>query len=195
MPAPGDTQERFSRSYIFVNPDPSVTFLRGRDLVRNVGTVGTWRLSLDDEYNPEPGPGPGPGGGGTVGTAVLGGGEPTTFVGSLMYIDGSGNLRHAKANNIATSQVVGVALEVKSQGEVCQYGTNVIIDVFDTANIVDNDIGGLFATGYNYYLSAVNAGNWTLTPDTTTPGSVVIQCGLANNTNQLLVEVQTPTEV
>ena len=74
MPAPGDTQERFSRSYIFVNPDPSITFLRGRDLVRNVGTVGTWRLSLDDEYNPEPGPGPGPGGGGgTVGTAVLGG--------------------------------------------------------------------------------------------------------------------------
>ena len=75
MPAPGDTQERFSRSYIFVNPDPSITFLRGRDLVRNVGTVGTWRLSLDDEYNPEPGPGPGPGGGGTVGTAVLAAGS------------------------------------------------------------------------------------------------------------------------
>ena len=60
---------------------------------------------------------------------------------------------------------------------------------------LDNDLGGVLATGFTYYLSAVKAGNWTITPDTTTPGAVVIQCGVANDTNQMLVEIQPATEV
>ena len=79
MPAPGDTQERFGRSYIFVNPDPSITFLRGLPYAGNVGTVGTWRLSIDDEYIPGGGgDDPGGGGEGTVANAVLAAGEATT---------------------------------------------------------------------------------------------------------------------
>ena len=196
MPAPGDTQERFGRSYIFVNPDPSITFLRGLPYAGNVGTVGTWRLSIDDEYIPGGGgDDPGGGGEGTVANAVLAAGEATTSVGTLLYIDNEGNARRAKADDIATSRVVGAAMTVANAGGVVKYGTNLILDVFNTEPVVDNDIGGLFATGYTYYLSAVNAGNWTLTPDTTTEGSVVIQCGHATDTNRMLVEIQTPTEV
>ena len=197
MPAPGDTQERFGRSYIFVNPDPSITFLRGLPYAGNVGTVGTWRLSIDDEYIPGGGgDDPGGGGEGTVANAVLAAGEATTSVGTLLYIDNEGNARRAKADNIATSRVVGAAMTVaNSRSGVVKYGTNLILDVFNTEPVVDNDIGGLFATGYTYYLSAVNAGNWTLSPDTTTEGSVVIECGHATDTNRMLVEIQTPTEV
>lgn len=196
MPAPGDTQERFGRSYIFVNPDPSITFLRGLPYAGNVGTVGTWRLSIDDEYVPGGGgDDPGGGGEGTVANAVLAAGEATTSVGTLLYIDNEGNARRAKADNIATSRVVGAAMTVATAGSVVKYGTNLILDVFNTEPVVDNDIGGLFATGYTYYLSAVNAGNWTLSPDTTTEGSVVIECGHATDTNRMLVEIQTPTEV
>ena len=196
MPAPGDTQERFGRSYIFVNPDPSITFLRGLPYAGNVGTVGTWRLSVDDEYIPGGGDDPGGGGGeGTVANAVLAVGEATTNIGTLLYIDNEGKARRAKADDIATSRVVGAAMTVANAGGVVKYGTNLILDVFNTEPVVDNDIGGLFATGYTYYLSAVNAGNWTLTPDTTTEGSVVIECGHATDTNRMLVEIQTPTEV
>ena len=193
MPAPGDTQERFGRSYVFINPDLTVSFLRNVSAVSNVGTVGTWRLSIDDDYE-SGGDDPG-GGAGTVGTAVLAAGEPTTFIGSLLYLDVSGNLRHAKADDIATSRIVGAAMEVKSQGEVCKYGTNIILDIFDTASVIDNDLGGVLATGFNYYLSSSTAGNWTTSPDTTTKGNVVIQCGTASDTNQMLVEIQTHTEV
>ena len=196
MPAPGDTQERFGRSYIFVNPDPSITFLRGLPYVGNVGTVGTWRLSIDDEYIPGGGgDDPGGGGEGTVANAVLAAGEATTSIGTLLYIDNEGNARRAKADDIATSRVVGAAMTVANAGGVVKYGTNLILDVFNTEQVVDNDIGGLFARGNTYYLSAVNAGNWTLTPDTTTEGRVVIQCGNAIETNRMLVEIQTPTEV
>ena len=196
MPAPGDTQERFGRSYIFVNPDPSITFLRGLPYAGNVGTVGTWRLSVDDEYIPGGGDDPGGGGGeGTVANAVLAVGEATTNIGTLLYIDNEGKARRAKADDIATSRVVGAAMTVANAGGVVKYGTNLILDVFNTEPVVDNDIGGLFVTGNTYYLSAVNAGNWTLTPDTTTEGSVVIECGHATDTNRMLVEIQTPTEV
>lgn len=194
MPAPGDTQERFGRSYIFVNPSPSISFLRGNERAE-VGTVGTWRLSIDDEYIPGGG-GDDPGGGeGIVANAVLGAGETTTDIGCLLYIDDEGKARKAKANDPATARVVGAAMSVANSGDVVQYGTNLILDIFNTEPVVDNDIGGLFATGYSYYLSAVNAGNWTLSPDTTTEGSVVIQCGQATDTNRMLVEIQTPTEV
>ena len=195
MPAPGDTQERFGRSYIFVNPDPSVSFLRGASTVENIGTVGTWRLSIDDDLIPGGGGDDPTGGSGTVGTAVLAAGEPTTFIGSLLYIDTNGNLRHARADDVSTSRVIGAAMEVKNAGEVCKYGTNIILDIFNTGTVVDNDLGGLLATGFSYYLSAETAGNWTTSPDTTTEGCVVVQCGTANASNQMLVEVQTQTEV
>ena len=198
MPAPGDTLERFGRSYIFVNPTPSITFLRGyveRDASQ--GTVGAWRLSVDDEYVPDGGGGGGGGGGepGTVGTAQLAPDETTTDKGTLLYIDASGFARRAQADQLATSNVIGAATTITAPGNVVTYKTNIVLDIFDTGAVVDNDLGGVLATGFTYYLSAVNAGNWTITPDTTTPGAVVIQCGVANDTNQMLVEIQPATEV
>lgn len=195
MPVPGDTQERFGRSYIFINPDPTIQFLRGRERSSTAGTVGTWRLSLDDEYVPGGGGDDPTGGSGTVATAQLAVDSGGCVIGNLLYIDSSGLARKAKGDDMATSNVAGVAMEAKAAGDVVKYGTNIVIDIFDTALVTDNDIGGLFAVGNSYYLSSVNEGNWTVAPDTTTVGSVVVQCGIAINTNQMLVEIQDRTEV
>lgn len=193
MPAAGDTQVRFSRSYIFVDPKE-----HGSALMRSVkntnGSVGTWRLSVDDEYIPDPDPGPG-GGGGTVGTArVAADGNPTR-IGELLYMKSNGDVSQAIADDPVKSRVIGVALNEVATGETVTYGTNVIVDIFDTASVVENDIGGILASGIDYYLSGNVLGKWTYTPDTTTVGNFRVQCGTAVGTNQMLVEIQGRTEI
>lgn len=198
MPVAGDTQTRFGRSYIYVNPDPTVTFLRGATRDTSGGTVGTWRLSVDDEYVPGGGDDPTPGGGGTgteKNVVYSASNTESTYTGSLLYLDSSGEARLALADSIATANVIGAAASTVAPGNTVKLQTNVIDDFFTTSTIVDNDLGGVLATGFTYYLSAVNPGHWTLTPDTTTPGAVVVQCGQAVGTNQMLVEIQIPTEV
>lgn len=184
MPAPGDTLTRFNRSYIFLNPSI--------DGVPSAGLVGTWRLAVDDEYSDQ---GPGVITGDSIVTAVVDLTEDNVIFGELMYITPSGTAKKAKADDIATSQVIGAALTFADSGTVVTIGSNLAIDVFDTATVVDNDTTGLFATGAAYYLSAENKGHWTLTPDTETPGACVIQCGMANATNQIKVEIQPLTEI
>ena len=185
MPAVGDTLVRFGRSYIFLNPEDSGgTPISGR--------VGTYRLSVDDEY--DGGGSSGPDTSGTTGTATVDSTEDAVVLNELLYIGANGNAFKAKADDIATSSVVGVALEAKNPGETITYGTNVKINIFDTG-VVDNNSTGILAVGATYYLSAANKGKWTTTPDTTTSGAVVIQCGVCNSTNQMLVEIQTPTEI
>ena len=186
MPAVGDTLVRFGRSYVYLNPEDSGgTPISGR--------VGTYRLSVDDEY--DGGGGSGPDTSGTTGTATVDSTEDAVVLNELLYIGSNGNAFKAKADDIATANVVGVALEAKNPGETVTFGTNVKIDIFDTASVVDNNNTGILAVGATYYLSATNKGHWTTTPDTTTSGAVVIQCGVCNSTNQLLVEIQTPTEI
>ena len=193
MSVVGDTQTRFGRSYIFVNPDPSVSFLEGRQRNTAAGTIGTWRLAIDDEYVPDGGGGGGGGGSGTVKNATVALDSPAVAIGNLLYMKDNGSVALAKADSIDTSVVVGAATTAAAPGSSVTFATNAIVDIFNTGAVIDNDIT-LLARGFAYYLSAENAGNWTLTPDTTTEGTVVIQCGLAVDTNQMLVEIQTPTE-
>ena len=53
MPNVGDTKDKFGRSYIYLNPAAASG--------DTVGTVGTWRLRVDDTGTPSGG-----GGGGTT---------------------------------------------------------------------------------------------------------------------------------
>jgi len=193
MPAAGDTQVRFSRSYIFIDPKENGSLLM-RSIKNTNGSVGTWRLSIDDEYVPDPDPGPG-GDGGTVGTARIALGATSTQIGELLYMTENGEVAQAIANDAIKSRVIGVALEEKNVGETVYYGTNVIVDIFDTASVIENDTGGILASGVDYYLSGNELGKWTYTPDTTTVGNFRVQCGTAIGTNQMLVEIQGRTEI
>lgn len=184
MAAVGDTQIRFTRSYIFLNPSPEGT-LAGAG-------VGTWRLAVDDEYTPEPGPDQPDG---TTATGTVDNSEDAVIIGELLYITPAGSIKKAKADDIATSTVVGAAITNALPGNTVTYGTNFKLNIFDTASVIDNDTAGLLLPGFSYYLSSINKGHWTITPDTTTEGCCVIQCGLANSSNQILVEVQSLTEI
>jgi hypothetical protein len=185
MAAVGDTQVRFTRSYIFLNPTPEGTAVGAG--------IGTWRLSVDDEYEGT-GPQP-PNTDGTTATGTVDPTEESVIVGELLYITSAGLIRKAQADNLATSVVVGAAITEATPGTTITYGTNFKLDIFDTASVIDNDTAGLLLPGANYYLSSVNKGHWTLTPDTTTVGNCVVQCGLANSSNQILVEIQGLTEI
>lgn len=154
--------------------------------------VGTWRLALDDEYSPEPGPDQPDG---TTATGTVDPTEDDVIIGELLYVTPAGFLRKAKADDIDTSLVVGAAITAAFPGTSITYGTNFKLDLFNTAQVVDNDTTGLLLPGVNYYLSAVNKGYWTTTPDTTTEGCCVVQCGIANSSNQILVEIQGLTEI
>lgn len=187
MPAVGDTLVRFGRSYVYLNPEDSGgTPINAR--------VGTYRLAVDDEYD---------GGGegeeidipGTTGTGTVDPTEDAVILNELLYFGDNGNLFKAKADSVTTSNVVGVALETAAPGETVTFGTNVKIDIFDVASVVDDNVSGILSRGATYYLSAVNKGHWTLTPDTTTPGNAVIQCGVCSGTNAMLVEIQALTEI
>lgn len=159
------------------------------------GSVGTWRLAIDDEYLGDGDNVPSEGSG-TVGSArVAASASGPTKIGQLLYMTTAGEVAQAIANDVEKSSVVGVALEEVAVGETVAYGTNVIVDVFDTASVVENDIGGVFAPSVDYYLSANEEGKWTYEPDTTTAGNYLVFCGKAVGVNQMLVEVQARTEI
>ena len=193
MPAVGDTQVRFTRSYIFIDPKEGGS-LEMRSVKNTNGSVGTWRLAIDDEYLGDGDNIPSEGSG-TVGTARVAASAAPTKIGQLLYMTTVGEVAQAIANDVEKSSVVGVALEEVAVGETVSYGTNVIVDVFDTASVVENDIGGVFAPSVDYYLSANEAGKWTYEPDTTTVGNYLVLCGKAVGVNQMLVEVQARTEI
>lgn len=190
MPAVGDTEIRFGRSYIFIDPTPQTVLLKNTP----ASTVGTYRLSLDDEYIISGDDGSGPSGD-SITTAQIMNGEGIIKIGTLLYADSVGRVGRAIANDSIKSVVVGVALEEKNEGETITYGSNLVFDIFATGEVVENDLGGLLATGFHYYLSSNEAGKWTTTPDTATEGSYVVQCGTAIGTNRFMVNILDRTEV
>lgn len=182
MATQGDTKERFGRSYIYLVPTGS-NF-----------DPGTWRVRVDDEGTP---PIDGGGGGGDdtdlTFRAVLANDETATIIGNLLYIDNAGQARKASAASIATAEVAGMALTATNPGELVTFGRNETKEIYDVATIVDGS-PGLLTPGGTYFLS-MNPGKWTTTPDTTTPGAVVRNCGVAMDTNQMSIEVQTATVI
>jgi hypothetical protein len=181
MANPGDTKERFGRSYIYLIPSG------------NAMDVGTWRVRVDDEGTP---PVDGGGGGGDVDLsfrAVLALDETDADVGTLVYLDSNGQARKASASSVDTADVAGMVVVAASPGELVTFTRNEIRSIYNIPALVDG--GNSFLTpGDSYYLSTT-PGNWTTTPDTTTPGAVVRPCGLAMDESQMLIEIQSATVI
>ena len=177
----GDTKERFGRQYIYLNPPPNA-----------VGTTGTWRLRLDDT-------GTQPVDGGSGGEsdlsfrALVAAGSPDIKLGNLVYLNALGQVELADASTLVTSAVAGMAIENKAAGELIEFTRNEVKQIFNV-NLVVDGAPAFLSPGEVYFLS-MTPGNWTTTPDTTTPGAVVRSCGTALDTNQMSIEIQIATTV
>ena len=180
MANPGDTKERFGRSYIYLIPSD------------NNFELGTWRVRVDDEGTP-----PVDGGGGGSADlsfrAVVAADETAMDVGHLIYIDTEGRARKASASSISTADVAGMVIEAAGPSELCTFTRNEVKSIFNVSTLVDGS-PALLTPGDSYFLST-NPGKWTTTPDTTTPGVVVRPCGLAFDTNQMSIEIQNATVI
>ena len=180
MPNVGDTKDRFGRSYIYLNPETTSG--------DTVGTVGTWRLRIDDTGTPS-------GGGGDDGpdltvTAVA---AVDIAAGQLVRVNSSSQLILADATSFANSVVAGMAIESKLAGAECKYTRNVVEDFFYAGLYVDGSPTNL-TPGITYYLSTT-PGNWTATPDTSTTGAVVRACGVAAAGDKMSIEIQSATVI
>ena len=180
MPNVGDTKDKFGRSYIYLNPAAASG--------DTVGTVGTWRLRIDDTGTPSGG-----GGGGTTDLSVTAIAAVDIDAGQLVFIDSSGQLDLADASSISTATVAGMAMETKTAGAACKYVRNMVEDFYYAGSFVDSSPANL-TPGATYYLSTT-AGNWTTTPDTTTAGAVVRSCGVAVDTDKMSIEIQSATVI
>ena len=177
----GDTKERFGRQYIYLNPPPN-----------GLGTIGTWRLRVDDEGTP---PIDG-GGGGDVDLsfrAVVAPGSPDIKLGNLVYLNALGQVELASAATLLTSAVAGMAIEGKAAGELIEFTRNEVKQIFNVNLVVDG--APTFLSPGDVYFLSMTPGNWTTSPDTTTPGAVVRSCGTALDTNQMSIEIQIATTV
>ena len=134
MPNVGDTKARFGRQYIYLNPAPNGT-----------GTIGEWRLRIDDNGQPPITPGGG------------------TNLGYQATVA-------ADASTIAESVVVGMATTQASAGALVEFTRNEIKTIFNVSAVVEGAPSAL-VPGAVYYLSTI-AGKWTTTPNATTAGSV-----------------------
>tara|TARA_B100001778_G_scaffold112512_2_gene92154 strand:+ start:19112 stop:19642 length:531 start_codon:yes stop_codon:yes gene_type:complete len=176
MPALGDVKTLHGRQYVYVNPDqavgPAVWVLSSRDL--SAAAAG------DDATI-------------AAGSATLDASSSAVLRGQLVAFTATGTLTAAVASSITTGQPVGVALNGTNPGQVCTFTNNINLDLSNAAVITD--AGAALTPGDVYYLSATNPGNWTATPDTTTAGAVIIQCGVALAANSMHIEIQTATVV
>ena len=183
MPNPGDITTRFGRQYIYIDPLP---------VTRNyseTGTIGTWRLRNDDTSTPDPG---GPGGS-TGDLSVAGIAGVAIEAGELLYLNSSGLLELADASSIDTARVVGMATQSAQPSDPVLYTRNQAADFFYSTTLVDGAPSGL-EPGETYFLSTT-PGHWTTTPDTTTPGAVVVSCGIALEIAKMSIEIQTATVI
>ena len=180
MPNVGDTKDKFGRSYIYLNPAAASG--------DTVGTVGTWRLRVDDIGTPSGG-----GGGGTTDLSVTAIAAVDIDAGQLVRIDSNGKLDLADASSVATGTVAGMAIEAKSAAAPCKYVRNMVEDFYYASSFVDGTPTNL-TPGTTYYLSTT-PGNWTTTPDTTTAGAVVRSCGVAVDTDKMSIEIQSATVI
>lgn len=182
---PGETKQRFGRSYVAYNPSVDV----------NNAMPATWNLMYESE---EEGGGGNPFDGIQVLTVVLAP-DPNISVenpseypaGTLIYIGSDGLGYRSKADNLDTAKVAGALLEAAFPNTTAKYARNAVIDIFDTS-IIDNNFVTLIPNQY-YYLSAIQAGNYTLTPDTTNVEYAVVQVGLGISVSRMAIEVQQPT--
>lgn len=185
MPNVGDVTNRYGRSYVWLEPNTSIASLPSS------ANHGVWRLNTDDDWITSSDASA------TVSfDALLDNSVSSIAVGQLVYVTSSGTVALANASSIATARVAGAATNVATSGQTVTVGTNATLLIPDLSVCVDGATStSTFSIGSFYYLSSVNPGNWTLTPDTTTPNKVVIPCGVAAAARRLAVDIETPTVV
>ena len=171
MATVGETKLRFGRSYIFLNPGSTPADL------------GTWRLTAEDTDTP----GPDPDASALIEEGVVAGGV-TVANSQLLSMNATGQLVLADASSQTAGNVVGVALSNGSPGDTISYTRNQAVTLVDRAALID-DASDL-EVGKYYFLSAVNPGCYTRTPDTTTTGAVLVQIGMAISPSDILIEIQ-----
>tara|TARA_B100001093_G_scaffold40718_1_gene34621 strand:+ start:8697 stop:9233 length:537 start_codon:yes stop_codon:yes gene_type:complete len=174
----GDTKNVFGRSYIFRNPDtalgPSVYALSSKDLV-----------PVDEDDDVEV----------ISGSAVYDVSSPVSAQrGTPLAFTSFGTLIPAIATDLSTAQVVGVALNSTNPGQTVSFTSDADLTFTGIAGITDEGNNN-FVVGGKYYLSATNAGNFTLTPDTTTSGNVVIAIATAVSGNRIALEISQPVVI
>jgi hypothetical protein len=177
MPQIGEGRLRFGRSYIWLNPDP------------NLGP-GTWRLTGLEVDDGDDGPTPSD----FYSQASVRADSPGITENQLIYIDDNGQAGLADASSILTARVAGVAVTNAVAGSFVTYTRNQPIDILNVSTVVD-DAPTALEQGRYYWLSAVNPGNYTRTPDTTTSGAVLMQVGLALSANEFTIEIQNPVVI
>ena len=103
-------------------------------------------------------------------------------------MNATGQLVLASAADQTAANVVGVALSGGSGGDTISYTRNQAVTLIDKAAIIDDATE--LEIGKYYFLSAVNPGCYTRTPDTTTTGAVLVQIGIAINVSDIMIEIQ-----
>lgn len=177
------TKEKFGREYVFINPEPN-----------GPGTFGTWRLRQDDNAT---GGGGGGGGGGDANLsfkAIVSNNSPAIEIGHLVRINTSGQVELASAASTATASVAGMAITSADPGTEVEITRNETKDLFNSANLVENNSNGGLEPGKIYFLSTT-PGKWTGIPDTTTSGAVVRACGTAVSGSRIAIEIQFATVI
>ena len=175
MPVIGETKQRFSRSYVWLNPTVGSSAF----------TVGTWRLTGDDQAGGED-----PDISALLESGIVAPGV-TIAPSQLIYVNENGLLALAQANSTDTGKVAGLSLTGGAPGDTIQYTRNQSEPIINLSDRIDGAPSAL-EVGKYYYLSAINAGNLTRSPDTTTAGSVLVQVGLAISSTELTIEIQAP---
>ena len=172
MPAIGDTQVKFDRTYIW---------LKG-----NANAPGAWRLTGNDNT-----PGANQDQSALETTGTVASTRATILANQLVYVDASGAIDLADASAIATGRVAGAAIANAVANGPITYTRNTAVNITNQSAVIDTAPSTL-EIGKYYYLSATNPGNYTRTPDTSTTGAVVVQVGLALDTANMTIEVQEP---
>ena len=171
MPTIGEYRNRFSRNYVWVIPTGQ--------------GPGTWRLTADDDPD-TPGPSPET----DYFQAIVDSGTPIVLSGQLIYINDAGRAELASANSITTGRPVGVAVNTATANALINITSNQVVSLTNVSDVVDSESATL-ETGRYYWLSTV-PGKYTRTPDTSTPGAVLVQVGIAASTSEMQIEIQNP---
>ena len=179
---PGTTIQRFGRSYVYYFPGETLGEILS----------GTWNLMYENE---ESGQAADPNAGVQRLSVVMAnpdGDDNIYRAGTLIYIGNDGLGYLSKADSPNTARVAGALLEPSPLGVTAFYARNAVIDIFNTEGVIEGNPGVLTPNTY-YYLSSTVPGQWTPTPDTTTEGLAVLQCGQAIGPSRMAVEIQQST--
>lgn len=144
---------------------------------------GTWRLTADDPEVAPPTPD-------EFFQANVDSNSPTILEGQLVYITPSGTAAQASSTSITTGRPVGVAANTATANSLINIAANKVVSLTDVSVVVEG-APAQFEVGRYYWLST-EPGKFTRDPDTTTSGSVLIQCGLAVSSSEIQIEIQKP---